>query len=261
MPAPAILTVIPARYGSTRFPGKPLALLRGKPMIAHVWDRVRESALNGSAVVATDDQRIKDAVEAHGGQAVLTRADHPSGTDRVWEVAQQFPDYEYILNVQGDEPLMNPAHLKALQQAIETMPKADIWTLVCPLPPLDSPDFEAAYTNPNLVKAIRAQTGQLLYCTRASAPVMRDGKAFWLDQAQGETALPLYRHLGVYLYRREALAKLSTLAPSPLEQLEKLEQLRAMEAGMTLYAPVVDKAPQGVDTPEDLKVLTELQLR
>jgi 3-deoxy-D-manno-octulosonate cytidylyltransferase len=252
-----LLTVIPARYGSTRFPGKPLALLKGKPMIAHVWDRVQESGIPGKVLVATDDERIAEAVIAHGGQAVLTLPNHPSGTDRVWEVASQYPHCNYVLNLQGDEPFINPLHLQTLVQAVATYPQATILTLVCPLPAINTPEFEAAYSNPNWVKAIRARSGQLLYCTRAAAPALRDGQTYWQEAlANGAVLkLPLYRHLGVYLYQRSALQTLSQLPPSPLEQLERLEQLRALEAGLTLFAPIVDKAPHGVDTPEDLALL------
>lgn len=273
--APVVLTVIPARYASTRFPGKPLAMLHGRPMLEHTWRQVQASHPSGPVVVATDDERIVDAVEAFGGVAQLTDPNHPSGTDRVWEVAHDYPEVDWVLNVQGDEPLIDPQHLTAIIQATATWPEADILTLVCPIPAQQRAQHLA---DPNLVKAVRAQSGQCLYFSRAAVPFARDGwedDGAWNKDAKTEPTpacalpethgsseapdvLPVYRHLGLYLYRRAVLEKLTRLSPSPLEQLEKLEQLRALEAGYRIYARVVDNAPIGVDTPEDLARLQAL---
>jgi 3-deoxy-D-manno-octulosonate cytidylyltransferase len=254
-----LLGVIPSRYASTRFPGKPLAKIHGLPMIQHVWQRARESFLTGALVVATDDERIQQTVLGFGGEALLTSPHHPSGTDRAWEVAQHYPQAELILNLQGDEPFMNPAHLNSLMQAVIDYPEADIWTLVCPLPTKSEATFLEAYHNPNLVKAVRGQNGQLLYCSRSPVPFCRDGgeQALWEQIKAQPQQTPILKHLGVYLYRREALALLSSLPPSPLESLEQLEQLRAMEAGLRLFAAIVDQAAIGVDTPQDLEQLTQ----
>jgi 3-deoxy-manno-octulosonate cytidylyltransferase (CMP-KDO synthetase) len=232
-----VLAVIPARYASTRFPGKPLVEIQGKPMIQHVWERVRQVVGVSLAIIATDDTRIQQVGEAFGAKVLLTSPEHPSGTDRVWEVAQAYPDYDWVLNVQGDEPFINPEHLRAALEGVQHFPEAQIVTLVTPLTTL------AAWQDPNLVKAVLTAEGRALYFSRAPVPYHRD-----------EPTLPahVFRHIGIYLYRRDALARFTQLPPSPLEQLEKLEQLRALESGMLLYAVTVSEAPIGVDTPEDL---------
>lgn len=243
MPTPAFpktLAVIPARYASTRFPGKPLVLIDGKPMIQHVWERTACVPLIDRVIVATDDPRILDAVQAFGGEAQMTSPQHPSGTDRVWEVAAALPEYDLILNVQGDEPNINPEHLEQVIAAMAQTPEAAIYTLVSPLDP--TLDVEA-WTNPNVVKAILSETRRALYFSRSSVPFLREPL---------ETLPPCYRHAGLYLYRRNVLEQLTQLPPSPLEQTEKLEQLRALEAGFPLYAWVVDQVAAGVDTPGDL---------
>jgi len=234
---PRILAVIPARYASVRFPGKPLVEIQGKPMIQHVWERVKQVKSIHDAIIATDDPRIKQAAESFGAQVCLTRADHPSGTDRAWEVAATLPDYDWILNVQGDEPLINPAHLETAIQGIQDYNAADLITLVSPLH-----DFEE-WHDPNIVKAVLAQDGRALYFSRSPVPYHRETPGY---------PRHTFRHVGIYLYRRTILEQFTQLAPSPLEQIEKLEQLRALEAGMAIYAAVVDEAPIGVDTPHDL---------
>lgn len=251
-----VLTVIPARYGSTRFPGKPLASLHGKPMLAHTYRRAKESKLTGPVLIATDDKRIQTVAQGFGARVEMTSEHHPSGSDRVWEVAERYPDYPYILNLQGDEPFLNPDHINQLIHSITSFPKADFWTLTCRLPALFDPEFERQYANPNLVKAVRSQKGQILYCSRSPVPMIRDLGATSQEATANHQTLPIFRHIGIYLYRRETLARLSQLPPSPLEGLEKLEQLRALEAGLTLYAAVVDRAPDGVDTPADLERLS-----
>jgi 3-deoxy-manno-octulosonate cytidylyltransferase (CMP-KDO synthetase) len=234
---PKVLAVIPARYASVRFPGKPLVDIHGKPMIQHVWERVKQVAEIQQVVIATDDERIQRAALGFGAEVVMTSPEHPSGTDRVWEVAQQFPEYDWVLNVQGDEPFINGAHLQQAIAGIARFEKADLLTLVTLLTDAES------WRDPNLVKAILTGEGRALYFSRAAAPYHRD---------QPEVPKNVYRHIGIYLYRRLALEKFTQLAPSPLEQIEKLEQLRALENDMTICAVEVSEAPIGIDTPADL---------
>jgi 3-deoxy-manno-octulosonate cytidylyltransferase (CMP-KDO synthetase) len=240
--SPRVLAIIPARYASTRFPGKPLVEIQGKPMIQHVWERVRLVPAIGRVVVATDDTRIQQAAEGFGAEVRLTSAEHPSGTDRAWEVASGLPEYDWVLNVQGDEPFINPAHLEAAIAAIAQHPQADIITLVTPLADVE------AWRNPNIVKAVLAQNGRTLYFSRSPVPFNRD---------EPEVPAQVFRHIGLYLYRRSALEQFTQLPPSTLESIEKLEQLRALEAGMKLFGILVSEAPIGIDTPEDLVRLAE----
>ena len=241
-PASHILAVIPARYASTRFPGKPLVDIGGKPMIQHVWERVGKVSAIDKVIIATDDSRIQEAANLFGAESFMTSPDHPSGTDRIWEVAAQLPDYNWILNVQGDEPLIDPTHLDAAISTIQCHPQADIITLVTPLTDVES------WQDPNIVKAVIAENGQALYFSRAAIPYHRD-----------EPGLPahVFRHIGLYLYRRSSLEQFTQLPPSTLELTEKLEQLRALEAGMTIATTLVNKAPIGVDTPQDLVRLAD----
>jgi 3-deoxy-manno-octulosonate cytidylyltransferase (CMP-KDO synthetase) len=232
-----VLAVIPARFASTRFPGKPLVHIQGKPMIQHVWERVGLVPAIQRRIIATDDTRIQQAAEAFGAEVCMTNPDHPSGTDRVWEVASLLPEFNWILNVQGDEPFINPQHLEAAIAAIQQYPLADIITLVTPLTEL------ANVQDPNIVKAVLGQDGRALYFSRSPVPYHRDAP---------ETPQHVFRHVGLYLYRRAALEHFTQLPPSTLELVEKLEQLRALEAGMQCYAVLVSNAPIGVDTPQDL---------
>lgn len=241
------LAVIPARYGSTRFPGKPLALIAGKPMILWVYDRVSRVTGFDNVVVATDHPDIEAVVKAHGGQVVLTRPDHPSGSDRVWEAAQAYPQADFIFNIQGDEPLINPLYLEEAVAALSGhYQEVDIVTLSAPLGDL------ALMQDPNVVKVVTTPTLQALYFSRAAIPFARDP-----GQSEAHQALAK-RHLGVYGYKRIALQRFVSLPPSPLECLEQLEQLRALEDGMRIMVlPVAEGAP-GIDTPEDLKQLEAL---
>jgi 3-deoxy-manno-octulosonate cytidylyltransferase (CMP-KDO synthetase) len=236
------LVVIPARMQSTRLPGKPLADINGEPMIAHVWRRAIEADV-GRVVVASDSEEINAVIQARGGEAVLTRVDHPSGSDRVFEAVNKVDrgDVEVILNLQGDLPTLEPgtarACLEPLQQA-----GPDIATIVVEI------RLEEERANPNVVKMVGTPTGtagrlRALYFTRATAPA-------------GEG--PLYHHIGIYAYRRHALARFVSLPPSPLELRERLEQLRALEAGMRIDATIVDTVPLGVDTPADLERARQL---
>lgn len=234
-----VLTVIPARLASTRLPNKPLADIAGLPMIVHVLRRAIE-ADQGPVVVACADRVIADAVEQAGGHAVMTRPEHPNGSDRVREAVQAVdPDGEYdiVVNLQGDMPTMDPAGLRAVAEAA-AMPGFDMATLVV------ATDDPAERDNPNAVKAIvafdpdRPRFGRALYFTRAAAP-----------SGPG----PIWHHVGVYAFRRAALERFAGLPPSPLEIRERLEQLRALEAGMTIAVAEIDALPRGVDGPADLE--------
>lgn len=231
------LVVIPARMAASRLPGKPLADIGGVPMIVHVWRRAMEAGI-GPVVVAAAEAEIAWAVEQAGGQAVLTRPDHPSGSDRVFEALQALdPDgrVETVVNLQGDLPTLDPALVRAAIAPLAN-PAVDLATLAVEI-------VEARErTDPNVVKAILSVEGdsriaRALYFTRATAP-------------SGEG--PLYHHIGLYAWRRAALARFVTLPPAPLERRERLEQLRALEAGMRIDAAIVDTVPLGVDTPADL---------
>lgn len=232
------LILIPARMASTRLPGKPLADIAGKPMIVHVAERAVASGL-GRVVVATDSAEIKTAVEAHGLEAVMTRSDHESGSDRIYEALQTIDpnkEFDAVINVQGDLPVIDPVLIKTALQPLIDGP-ADIATLGVEI---TDPQEK---TNPNVVKIVGSPLAganklRALYFTRATAPY-GDG--------------PLYHHIGLYAYRREALEKFVALGPSVLELREKLEQLRALEAGMRIDVEVVQSFPLGVDTPEDLE--------
>jgi len=231
------ILLVPARMASTRLPGKPLADIAGKPMIVHVLERARETGL-GPAVVATDDAGVARAVESAGGVAVMTRTDHPSGSDRIFEALGRIDphgEHDVVVNVQGDLPTLDPAIVRAAAALLDD-PAVDIGTLAAEI------RVEAERTSPNVVKAVGSPIapGRLraLYFTRATAP--------W-----GEG--PLYHHIGLYAYRRRALAAFVGMPPSALEQREKLEQLRALEAGMRIDVAIVDTVPLGVDTPEDLE--------
>ena len=237
MSTPSALVLVPARMASTRLPGKPLADIAGVPMIVQVWRRAIEAEV-GRVVVATDDMRIRDAVLAHGGEAVMTRPDHPSGSDRIFEALGTIdPDgrHEVIVNLQGDLPTIDPASVRASVAPLAD-PSVDIATLAAEIV------REEEKTNPNVVKVVGSPIGdarlRALYFTRATAP--------W-----GEG--PLFHHIGLYAWRRSALARFVALPPSTLETRERLEQLRALEAGMRIDAEIVATVPLGVDTPEDLE--------
>lgn len=225
------LIVIPARLAATRLPGKPLADIGGKPMIVRVLDQANAARL-GPVVVAAGDPEIVAAVEAAGGRAILTDPDLPSGTDRVHAALEALGGgHEVIVNLQGDMPTIDPATIRAAVAALG--PDADIATLASPS---DDPQEIA---NPNVVKAVVAADGRALYFTRAAAP-----------SGPG----PVLRHVGLYVYRRLALARFVAAPPSPLELREKLEQLRALEMGMTIRVGVIDEFPKGVDSPADLEL-------
>jgi 3-deoxy-manno-octulosonate cytidylyltransferase (CMP-KDO synthetase) len=236
--AESVLVLIPARMASTRLPGKPLADIAGRPMIAHVLDRAVESGL-GPVFVATDSEQIATAVAKAGGQAVMTRADHASGSDRIFEaMARIGGGADIVVNLQGDLPTIDPAEIRAVLAPLSD-PAVDIATLAAEI---RQPEER---TNPNVVKVVGTPVGpdnarrlRALYFTRATAP-HGDG--------------PLYHHIGLYAYRRAALERFVRLPASALEKREKLEQLRALEAGMRIDVAIVTAVPLGVDTPHDLE--------
>jgi 3-deoxy-manno-octulosonate cytidylyltransferase (CMP-KDO synthetase) len=237
------LIIIPARMGSTRLPNKPLADIAGKPMIVHVWERA-VAAKVGEVLVACDSEEVAKAITDAGGHAMLTRADHPSGSDRIWEAYTHFDvegRFSTIINVQGDLPTLDPALVQTVLEPLKRHPTVDIGTLACVI------RDEEEKSDPAVVKPVitfaesdkdAGHIGRALYFTRCSAP-----------HGEGE----LYHHIGIYAYRRDSLRRFVTLRPSPLEQREKLEQLRALEHGMRIDVAIVDTVPLGVDTPQHLE--------
>ena len=237
MTEPRILVLIPARMAATRLPGKPLLDIAGLPMIVHVLRRAQAAGI-GRVAVATDTPDIAVAVMAHGGEAVMTRTDHPSGSDRIFEALCKLDpagEADVVVNLQGDFPTIHADNIRSVLAPLDD-PMVDIATLAAQI------HTEEEATNPNVVKAVGSpvSAGRLraLYFTRATAP--------WGDG-------PRYHHIGLYAYRRAALQRFVSLPPSPLERQEKLEQLRALEAGMRIDIGLVDTVPRGVDTPADLE--------
>ncbi|MBW6392220.1 3-deoxy-manno-octulosonate cytidylyltransferase [Billgrantia antri] len=241
----AFVAVIPARFGSSRLPGKPLLDIAGEPMVAHVWHRACESTAS-RVVVATDDTRIRDALLPLGAEVVMTRADHPSGTDRLAEVAELLglADNAVLVNVQGDEPLIPPSLIDQVALRLHDDPGASIATLAEPIA-----DVEALF-NPNVVKVVRALSGRALYFSRAPIPWDRESFAARPEWLETDAWL---RHIGLYAYRAAFLAEYRDWHPSTLEQLEQLEQLRALHHGHPIQvALAAEPNPAGVDTLEDL---------
>lgn len=229
---PGVIAIIPTRYASARFPGKALAAETGRPLVQHVVDQVRRCRLVGEVIVAADDVRIADALAPLGTKVVMTSPAHPSGTDRVAEVAAS-ANAELVLNVQGDEPEIDPNHIDALVSMMQLQADAEMGTLATGFPP----DLDPA--DPNLVKVVLRRDGRALYFSRARIPFPRDG-------IEGSRAL---LHIGLYAYRRDFLLKLAAYRPTPLEMTEKLEQLRALEYGHTIRVEVVSAVSHGIDTP------------
>ena len=238
-----VTVVIPSRYASTRFPGKPLADLCGKPMIQWVYERSALCESVDRVIVATDDDRIARAVESFGGDVVLTRSDHPTGTDRLAEVAAGLDD-ELIVNVQGDEPLIDPMMIEAAVAPLLADDSIPMGTLKTPLTCMD--EFE----NPNVVKVVTDQQGFALYFSRAPIPHPRD---FNHELELRWPELATAKHIGLYVYRRDFLLKYPHLQATPLETQECLEQLRALEHGYRIRVAETNLVGQGVDTPEDLE--------
>ena len=232
--------VIPARYGSTRFPGKPLALDTGKFLVQHVYERAASANCFDTIIVATDDQRIFEAVESFGGRVVMTRSDHPSGTDRIAEVAAGLP-HEIFVNLQGDEPEIRPDLLEKLVWMLTERQDAQMATLAARIRTADE------LQSPNVVKVVVDLGGRALYFSRSTIPFDRDRHLRHQDWLP-ENAL---KHIGLYAYRRGFLLEYPTMRRTALEQLESLEQLRALEHGRMILVAEVDYESRGIDTPED----------
>jgi len=232
-----VVGLIPARYASKRFPGKALVDLLGKPLLQHVVERAGQARTLSEVIVATDDVRIADSVRGFGGKVQMTSPAHPSGTDRIAEVARDV-GCDLVVNIQGDEPLIDPADIDAAVAPLLADRRIPMGTLACPL------DLEQA-GDPNAVKVVVGMDGFALYFSRAPIPYLRDG--------HGGGASPYLLHIGLYVYRREILLRLAGLRPTPLEERERLEQLRALEHGIRIRVVGTDKPSLGVDTPEDLE--------
>ena len=230
-----VLCVIPARYASTRLPGKPLKDIAGKPMVVRVYERASQAQRVAETIVATDDARIVQAVEQAGGKAMLTRADHPTGTDRLAEVAAAHPEAELIINVQGDEPLIEPALIDALAAAFDDDAELQMATVKTEI------TDAAEQQNPNNVKVVTDKNGYALYFSRSLLPYPR------------HTGTPVYKHIGIYAYKRDFLLQYAKMATTPLEQAESLEQLRALENGYRIKVIETQAHFVGVDTEEDLE--------
>jgi 3-deoxy-manno-octulosonate cytidylyltransferase (CMP-KDO synthetase) len=251
-----VVAIIPARYGSTRFEGKPLVDILGKPMIQRVYEGVCESKLIEEVIVATDDDRIMEAVQRFGGKGVMTSPDHPTGTDRIAEVAEKMKA-EIIVNAQGDEPLIKGQIIdKAIRPLLtdKTIPMSTLTTKL-----EDGKDW----LNPNVAKVVVDQKGYALYFSRSPIPFIRDlNIERLLSNPSGRKRIVLkgvFKHIGVYVFRRKFLLNFSKMSPTPLERLEKLEQLRALENGYRIKVIPVDYEPLHVETPEDLpKVISFL---
>ena len=235
------LCIIPARYASTRLPGKPLKDICGKPMICRVYDRAKVAKSVDEVIVATDDERIFQAVDMNDGRAMMTRADHKTGTDRLAEVAEKFSDVDVIVNVQGDEPLIEPALIDELIAQFEGDAELQMATVAVEL------HDEEEMKNPNNVKVIFDKKNNALYFSRSLIPYPRNvGKA------------KVYKHIGIYAYRRKFLLDYAKMPSTPLEESESLEQLRALENGYKIRVIISDCQFIGVDTEEDLKLVNEI---
>ncbi|SHJ26429.1 3-deoxy-manno-octulosonate cytidylyltransferase (CMP-KDO synthetase) [Rubritalea squalenifaciens DSM 18772] len=229
-----VLGIIPARWASTRFPGKPLHEIAGKPLVQHVWERCKECSKLDSIIVATDDDRILEACKAFGAEAVMTSDHHPTGTDRIAEAAEHFPQATHLINIQGDEPLICPKLIDELAQAL--LDDSDLAMATA----ANAFDDEALSHDPNVVKVVLRKDGDALYFSRSPLPYQRSASP----------ELTLYRHKGIYAYRKDFLQQFISWPPSPLEVAESLEQLRALEHGARIKVIITDDTSGGVDTPE-----------
>lgn len=235
--------IIPARYGSSRLEGKPLIEVEGKPVIQWVYEKAQASKLADIIIVATDDERIFNAVKAFGGNVEMTSTEHKCGSDRIKEVVMRHPEISYIVNLQGDEPLIKPESIDDVARNVKDDVLADISTLIRKITPEEA-------ENPNLVKCVVDNLGFALYFSRSKIPFERnEGKS------------DFYGHLGIYGYKREALIKMTELPQSSYEQSESLEQLRALQNGMKIKTSIVNFVPIGIDTAEDLEKFKEAVLK
>ncbi|MDY9921568.1 MAG: 3-deoxy-manno-octulosonate cytidylyltransferase [Synergistota bacterium] len=242
MNSPRILGVIPSRFASTRLAGKPLLDICGKPMVEHVYRRALASGVFFRVVIATDDERIYSAAEKFGGDVLITRADHPDGSSRVAEVARSI-DADYVINIQGDEPMLDPRMLRELADGIVSDSGADSATVCVPI------NSEKDFNNPNIVKVVTDQRGRALYFSRSPIPFRRNA-----------TECPVWEHLGIYAFTKEFLLKFVELPPTPLMKEESLEQLRILEHGYTM-AVIPTKYPSlgpNVNTEEDLQMVRKI---
>ncbi len=233
--------IIPARYGSSRLEGKPLLKVMGKSVIHWVYEKAQQAKLADIIIVATDDKRIYDEVKSFGGEVEMTSVEHKCGSDRIMEVVSRHPEISYICNLQGDEPLIKPESIDDVIRNVKEDDNADISTLIRVL------TNEEEINNPNLVKCVTDRNGFALYFSRSKIPYERNS-----DIAT------FYGHLGIYGYKRKALEAMTTLAQTPLERTESLEQLRALENGMKIKTSVVDFVPVGIDTREDLEKFKQI---
>jgi len=233
-----IIGVIPARYGSTRFPGKVLALIQGRPMIEHVYRQAKKSRYCDEILIACDDPRVMDAAAGFGASAVMTSPDHPSGTDRIAQAVQNVPA-DIVINIQGDEPLIAPDMIDALAEEIRTDASCVMATVACKI------TNPAEVADPNVVKVVLDGQENALYFSRSAIPFNRDKIPF--EEVQ------YFKHFGLYAYRKDFLMKLKTLPSSSLEQSERLEQLRVLQAGYKIKVVLTDQDTISVDTAEDLR--------
>lgn len=255
--ATPVIAIVPARYAATRLPGKPLLDIGGKPMVVRTLERARAARNVTRALVATDDERIAEAVRAHGYEAMITRADHQSGSDRLAEVAAMLPAKSLIVNVQGDEPLIDPRTIERAIAALQENPVAMIATTAEPL------DNAADILSADVVKVVTDEAGYALYFSRSPIPFPREAVRLYGDLATALQAQPALchifrKHTGLYVYRREFLLEFTAWAPSALEQIESLEQLRALEHGAKIIVTEAAGVSWGVDTPADVRRVREL---
>jgi len=243
MSDPKVIVVIPSRYGSTRLPGKPLVLLAGKPMVQHVYERAKRAQTVYRVIVATDDQRIMEAVAAFGGEARMTRSDHRSGTERIAEVAVHEAG-DVFVNVQGDEPLIDPVAIDTAVGALLEEPQAQVSTVATPI------RHAGDIIDPNVVKTVLDFDGNALYFSRAPIP--------WIRDTQQKVHVNYWKHLGLYVFQREALLEYPTLPQGELERIEQLEQLRWLENGWKIRVAEVGHDAVGVDVPEDVARVEKL---
>ncbi|MGI8891720.1 MAG: 3-deoxy-manno-octulosonate cytidylyltransferase [Chthoniobacterales bacterium] len=234
-----VVGMIPARWKSTRFPGKPLHPIAGRPLLQHVWEQCLRAKALDSVIVATDDMRIAEAAFAWGAEVCLTKAEHVSGTDRIAEVVKKMRDVSHVINIQGDEPLVEPRLLNQLARRLQRDPKIEMITAVHPFA------IAADAQSPHQVKAVLDRKGRALYFSRSLIPYPREDSQ----------AIRYYRHQGIYGYRRDVLLRLVRWPPGPLERAEALEQLRALENGVNIHVVVTESGSPGVDTPEDVPAI------
>ena len=234
------LGIIPARFESSRFPGKPLVKIGEKTMIQRVYEQCLKTKVLSDVIVATDDKRIFDHVKSFGGKVQMTSTNHPTGTDRIAEIASKMEDFDLIVNIQGDEPFIHPQQIEAVLKVFEKNKSAQIATGVRVIE--DQKDIE----NPNIVKAVFGKNGKALYFSRSPIPFLRNIKK------EDWNTIPFFKHIGMYAFRRNALLDITTLQPSRLEKLESLEQLRWLENGFEIFITELPFDSFGIDTPEDL---------